>query len=74
MSSPKDDKNFRAHADFVNVNELIPLLDAVREFDADLDIMIEAKRKDEALFALMRDLSHYSCVKVINGGSIAYRP
>jgi UV DNA damage endonuclease len=74
MSSPKDEKNFRAHAEYVNPEELLPFLDCVREYNVDIDIMLEAKRKDEALFTLMRELQKYDFVKILNGGSIQYRP
>ncbi|MCL6600338.1 MAG: UV DNA damage repair endonuclease UvsE [Alicyclobacillus macrosporangiidus] len=74
VSSPKDERNFRAHADYINPEELIPFLDCVREFDVDIDVMLEAKRKDEALFALMRELQKYMFINILSGGSIQYRP
>ena len=49
MSSPKSEKNFRGHADFINEKDFIKFLNILKEFGKDCDIMIEAKQKDEAL-------------------------
>jgi UV DNA damage endonuclease len=59
VSSPKSEKDLRGHADGVEVE---PLLDFLRHIAADtpaLDVMIEAKRKDEALVQLMQKLAFY---------------
>ncbi|EPZ43533.1 UV DNA damage repair endonuclease UvsE [Alicyclobacillus acidoterrestris] len=72
MSSPKSARDFRAHADFVNVDELCHFLDLVRPLDTDLDMMIEAKQKDLAVRKLLQDLSHVDGVTVLDGGSIRY--
>ena len=74
ISSPKDDKDFRAHAELINPADVLPFLEQVREFNQDIDIMVEAKYKDEALFELMRHLSSLPQVKVVDGGTIDYSP
>ncbi|MFB5190224.1 UV DNA damage repair endonuclease UvsE [Alicyclobacillus fastidiosus] len=74
LSSPKNDKEFRAHADFVDVGTVCRFLDAVRELDADIDIMIEAKKKDQALKHLMHELRQVAGVTVLDGGTIRYQP
>lgn len=59
VSSPKSEKDLRGHADGVEVE---PVLDFLRHIAADtprLDVMIEAKRKDEALVQLMQKLAFY---------------
>ncbi|WP_046180178.1 UV DNA damage repair endonuclease UvsE [Domibacillus tundrae] len=56
MSSPKSEKEFRAHADFIDVNEFLSFLHHVKGSVPQIDVMIEAKRKDDALFALARAL------------------
>jgi len=49
MSSPKNEKNFRSHADYIDEKEFIKFVEIAKGFDKDFDIMIEAKQKDEAL-------------------------
>jgi len=75
VSSPKSGNDFRAHADDVNPADLLPFLDIVRAgTNSDIDVMLEAKRKDEALFTLMKELALSDFVHIIDGGSIEYRP
>ena len=59
-SSPKSKlkKEFRSHHDYINSNDFIEFLDFVKEFNTDIDIMLEAKAKDEALFRLVRELKY----------------
>ncbi|MCC5909902.1 MAG: UV DNA damage repair endonuclease UvsE [Clostridiaceae bacterium] len=71
VSSPKNDKNIRAHADYVDFNFLMDFIKASKKFDHDFDIMIEAKKKDLALFELMKNFKITPDVKVINDASIA---
>ena len=49
MSSPKSEKNFRGHADYIDEKEFINFVEIAKGFNKDFDIMIEAKQKDEAL-------------------------
>lgn len=57
FSSPKEYENDRKHADFIDVNSFIKFIDlAKKRVDRNFDVMIEAKRKDLALFKLMEDL------------------
>lgn len=55
-SSPKDSKNFRHHADYINIEEFNNFLDTAKEIDRDFDIMLEAKQKDNALLELRKKL------------------
>ncbi|SMO76088.1 UV DNA damage repair endonuclease UvsE [Melghirimyces algeriensis] len=70
ISSPKSEQEFRNHADEINPADLIPFLKIAREHSKHLDIMIEAKQKDLALFKLMKEMETLPEVKVINGASI----
>lgn len=56
VSSPKSDKDVRGHADFIDTPVLLDFLRSVAPLTPRLDVMIEAKRKDEALFKLMDDV------------------
>lgn len=60
FSSPKNKtkKDFRSHNDYINVDAFINFIDILKPFNHDVDIMIEAKDKDEALFRLVRELKY----------------
>lgn len=60
FSSPKNKtkKGFRSHNDYINVDDFINFIDLLKPFNHDVDIMIEAKAKDEALFRLVRELKY----------------
>jgi UV DNA damage endonuclease len=69
VSSPKSDQAPRSHADDVKPE---PLLEFLREIAAEtprLDVMIEAKLKDEALFRLMEAVKDQPDVKPLSGAS-----
>lgn len=59
VSSPKSEKDIRGHADYVEVLPLLSFLRAIAPMTNELDVMIEAKKKDGALFELMRGLMSY---------------
>lgn len=54
FSSPKDTSTDRRHADFVDGEKFVDFIEICREFNTDIDIMIEAKMKDLALFYLVK--------------------
>ena len=60
FSSPKSKlkRDFRAHHDYINVQDFIAFMQILKKFNQDVDIMIEAKMKDEALFRLVRELKY----------------
>ncbi|MNI02958.1 putative UV damage endonuclease [compost metagenome] len=70
VSSPKGEKDSRSHADYVEIEPLISFLREVAPFTEQLDIMIEAKMKDAALFRLMKDFHNQSGVKILSQASI----
>ncbi|NRD79100.1 UV DNA damage repair endonuclease UvsE [Bacillus sp. BRMEA1] len=69
ISSPKSQKEFRYHADFVDINMFFRFLNAIKGSVLQIDCMIEAKSKDEALFHLMEEIKGRNDVEVINGSS-----
>lgn len=72
FSSPREGELDRKHADYIDVNEFSSFLDLTRErINRDFDVMIEAKKKDQALFKLMKDLRkiNYNC-KFIDNSTI----
>ncbi|MGI6452390.1 MAG: UV DNA damage repair endonuclease UvsE [Syntrophomonadaceae bacterium] len=71
LSSPKDTKHFRHHADYIDSAFFLDFLTRAKTVDQDLDVMIEAKLKDKALFHLMQELRETPGIKIINQASIA---
>lgn len=55
FSSPKNKKDFRAHNDYINSDDFISF---IKSINRDIDIMLEAKAKDDALFRLVRELKY----------------
>ncbi len=66
FSSPKDKKNKISHHDYINSDDFIEFLEKIKFINRDFDIMIEAKKKDEALFRLIRELKYKTDYKIIN--------
>lgn len=64
FSSPKNQKEKRAHNDYINGIDFIEFLNVIKKYQKDIDIMLEAKMKDSALFSLVRLLKYYD-VKII---------
>ncbi|MBE1443939.1 UV DNA damage repair endonuclease UvsE [Paenibacillus sp. OAS669] len=69
VSSPKSDKDPRSHADYIDAAVLMEFLHAIAPVTPRLDIMIEAKKKDEALLKLMEDLSRHTDIKALSQAS-----
>ncbi len=57
-------KQKRNHSTYLNYNSFIKFLKLLQPLNTDIDIMIEAKGKDEALFRLVRQLKFYKDFKV----------
>lgn len=56
FSSPKTWEKDRKHADFINPNDFVNFLENIKTFNTDIDIMLECKEKDLALFKLVSDI------------------
>ena len=64
FSSPKDKKNKRSHNDYINVDDFIDFIERIKFTKRDFDVMIEAKKKDDALFRLIRQLKYKTDYKI----------
>ncbi len=64
FSSPKNKKDKRSHHDYINVDDFIDFIEKIKFINRDFDIMIEAKKKDEALFKLIRELKYKTNYKI----------
>lgn len=60
FSSPKSKlkKEIRSHHDYIDSNSFINFIESIKHLPYDIDIMIEAKKKEEALFRLIRELKY----------------
>ena len=69
LSSKKNNKEFRSHHDYIDINDFIELTNILKTQNKNIDIMIEAKQKDMALFKLIRELK-YKDYKLIDETTI----
>ena len=51
-------KEFRSHHDYVDVNEFIKFLNLLKTYNKNVDIMLEAKAKDDAISRVIRQLKY----------------
>lgn len=72
LSSPKDRKNFRGHADHIDLGPFLEFLKKAKQLDSDFDVMVEAKNKDAALLKLLQELKEVPGIYFVNKASIEY--
>lgn len=73
ISSPKSAKAFRHHSDYVDIDMFFKFLKEIKGSIPQIDCMIEAKRKDEALFKLIEEVKTRADVDMIDGSSFYLR-
>lgn len=69
ISSPKSEKQFRHHADNIDVEMFFSFLNVIKGSVPQIDCMIEAKNKDQALFTLMDDVKRREDIEIIDASS-----
>jgi len=69
ISSPKSEKLFRHHSDYVDVDMFFEFLQVIKNSVPQIDCMIEAKRKDQALFRLMEEIKTRKDIEIIDESS-----
>lgn len=69
ISSPKSEREFRHHSDYVDVDMFFRYLKEIKGTVPEIHCMIEAKKKDEALFRLIEEIKHREDVEMIDGSS-----
>lgn len=69
ISSPKSEREFRHHSDYVDVDMFFRFLNEIKGTVPEIHCMIEAKKKDEALFHLMEEIKLREEVEIIDGSS-----
>ncbi|MGI8316325.1 UV DNA damage repair endonuclease UvsE [Halobacillus mangrovi] len=70
ISSPKSEKAYRSHADYVSLDYIKPLLKILKTLDEPVDFMIEAKAKDRALLQLVEEIANIRGVKRLGGAMV----
>ncbi|WP_226579712.1 UV DNA damage repair endonuclease UvsE [Halobacillus litoralis] len=73
ISSPKNEQEFKSHADFVNVDMFLDFVKKVEGSVEQVDCMIEAKQKDEALFKLVEELKEHPHVEMQDESSFLWK-
>lgn len=66
FSSPKTSKYKRSHNDYIDSEDFIEFIEKIKFVNRDFDIMIEAKKKDESLFRLIRELKYKTDYEIID--------
>ena len=56
FSSPRNGEKDRKHSDFIDSKDFVAFLENIKSFNTDIDIMLECKEKDLALFKLTTDI------------------
>lgn len=69
FSSPKNKKDYRNHSEYINSDDFIYFIELLKKYDRDIDIMIEAKLEDDALFRLVREIKYKTNYKFIDDTS-----
>lgn len=69
FSSPNSSKERRSHSTYINLKDFLKFLDVIKPFNQDVDIMLECKGKDEALFRLSRQLREIPYIKFIDNST-----
>jgi len=70
FSSPKSIKEKRSHSDYINCDDFIKFINILKKHNKDIDVMLECKAKDEALFRLIRQLKYKSDFEFIDETTI----
>ncbi|MED4164809.1 UV DNA damage repair endonuclease UvsE [Halalkalibacterium halodurans] len=75
LSSPLSGEDDPRHHDYINADRFIAFLHEIGADAVDhLHVMIEAKKKDLALFQLMKDLAEYDEITVVSKSAVEFNP
>ncbi|WP_078430639.1 UV DNA damage repair endonuclease UvsE [Alkalihalobacterium alkalinitrilicum] len=72
ISSPKSSPEDKRHHDYINKDRLLQFLEMARGSSKSIDVMIEAKKKDKALFKLMEELKLEKGCEFISQATIQF--
>ena len=66
FSSSRNSRDFRSHSDYINSDDFIMFIESIKKYNYDIDIMIEAKKEDDSLFRLVRELKYKTDYKFVD--------
>ncbi len=69
-SSPKSEQDPRSHADYIHTPDLLQFLRSIADQTPQLDIMLEAKMKDSALFRLFDELKDEDGIELVDDATL----
>ena len=72
LSSPRSEKMFRSHADFVSLDFILPFLKMAKELNQDFDVMIEAKQKNLTMHRCIEELTSIRGVKRLTSSVVEW--
>ena len=70
VSSPRSRSNIRSHHDFVDAKDVYAFIKTAAKYSRDIDVMVEAKEKDSAMFRLVGELAALPGVRRVNRAAI----
>lgn len=73
LSSPLNGEEDRRHHDYIQKERFLTFLEEINGSCETIDVMIEAKKKDLALFKLIADLKKEPNIEVLSGAKIRYK-
>ncbi|KAA0560656.1 UV DNA damage repair endonuclease UvsE [Bacillus sp. CH30_1T] len=69
ISSPRSQEDYKAHADFIDPKMFLDFLQGIKGSVDEIDCMIEAKKKDDALFRLVEELQGIDGIEWVDKSS-----
>lgn len=69
FSSPKSKKEKRTHSTYIILKDFLKFINIIKEYNQDVDIMLECKGKDEALLRLSRQLKQIPYITCIDNST-----
>lgn len=73
ISSPRSQEEYKAHADFIDPQMFLDFLHGIKGSVDEIDCMIEAKKKDDALFRLVEDLRGMEGIEWVDNSSFVLK-
>ncbi len=74
FSSPKSEKDFRAHSDYINSVDFLRFLNISKKIDGrHIDIMIESKKKDLSIYKLIEEIKSEENIEVLSDSSFIFK-
>lgn len=70
VSSPRSGTDRRSHHDFVGPEDIWGFIKDVARHERDIDVMVEAKKKDTAMFRLVEDLAGFPGIRRVNRAAL----